>query len=199
MTGFWELILAALIALVGGATATEEADRTDLVALVGDSITWEHSDILMQELNQCGSPPVMIDALPGRVTTTSDTLFGYIPSGVDAIREIEQTADPDTWIIELGVNDVNSGRVPTRAWAQFVIDSVFDLIDEDDTVYWVNTYTEVGRPADSALFNSVLEADDRIADVLDWASNASPYLYDGLHPTSEGARFMASMYCDILN
>lgn len=192
----FEWLLALILAIMAPVTSTEPAQRNNLVALVGDSVTNEHREVIKEELLLCGSPQFTIDAISGRVTVTSATAFGEIESGLEAISKIEENANPSTWIIELGVNDVNSGYVDSTESAQFVIDAVLKIVDKTDVVYWVNTYTEVGRPDGSAIFNQALAAEDRIT-VIDWASHASPYLYDGLHPTADGARFMASMYCDI--
>lgn len=188
----WEWLIAA--ALAAGVQAESPAARSELVALVGDSITFEHQDVIERAFLDCNAPRVVIDAQPGRVTTTSSTPLGEIESGLEAIEAIRSTSDPSTWLIELGVNDVNVGRVPDEAAARSVIDSVLDLVDEDDTVYWVDLYT-VGDRADRAeLFNRVLRSYDRI-DVLDWADKAPSLVYDGLHPTAEGAAVMAGEYC----
>lgn len=198
MIRFWESLLAVLMSLLGSASGAEPAQRESAVGLVGDSVTWEHLTAIEQELRSCGIPPVVVDAVPGRVTTTIETPFGPIPSGVEAVERIEQEVDPRTWIIEMGVNDVNAGRVTTEAGAMHVIDSVLRLLDPTDDVFWVDTYTEVGRPADSALFNDVLRADQRIT-VIGWAEHAAPFVYDGLHPTEDGARLMAELYCSALD
>lgn len=191
-----DVIIAMLLAM-SGASAEEPAQRSSIVAIVGDSITWEHQDHIHDELAACGLPPVVIDAKPGRITTTSETPFGYIQSGVEAIEDIEETIDPSTWIIELGTNDVNTGRTTTDFWAHNVVDQVLDILDSTDTIYWVNTYVEVGRPEDSARFNRVLETYDRIQ-VLDWAEHAHMFLYDGIHPNQAGATHMADIYCNNL-
>lgn len=191
-----EWLIALILAVCSAAQADAPAQRESLVGLVGDSITAENQDAIAQELQRCGAPPVVIDAEPGRITLTSDTPFGIIPSGVSAVAAMEAEVDPDTWVIELGVNDVNVDAVNSVADATAVIDAVLAEVEPDDRVIWVDTYT-VHQPADSALFNSVVRSDPRI-EWINWADNAEPYLYDGLHPTEAGARWMAQQYCDAL-
>ncbi len=168
------------------------------VALVGDSITFEHGEVYAAALAACGAPDAVIDARSGRMITTTDgNPFGPIPSGLAAIEMIERTVDPGVWLIELGVNDVNLG-VFDEGGMQCTIKRVLELLDPDDVVFWVGTWTVGPRAHLAAEFTTSLETHDRIT-VLDWPAVAEELVYDGLHPTSEGARQLAAMYCDCLS
>lgn len=173
-------------------TTTTEPAKPERVALVGDSITWEHQTLIENELATCGAPQVTIDALPGRMATTSSTPIGSIPSGFDAIEKLESRLDPTSWIIELGINDVNAGAAVDEAEIVALIDGVLERVAGDD-VTWVAPWTAGQNGPVAAQFTDILTRYD--IDVIDWPQVAETLVYDGLHPTEAGAIWLGSEYC----
>ena len=184
-------MIAILIAMIAAIFGVAPAERQSLVMIVGDSITAQHTEQIQNEMQGC--KPTGIRAVSGRSMSVSTSPWGYIPSGYETINDIENTIDPSTWIIELGVNDVNGGHVKSLEDAHRIINQALSLIDETDTVYWLTTYSEFNETG-TALFNWALWTNKRIV-VLDWAPLAAGRTVDGLHPNTDAVSDLAKLYC----
>lgn len=170
---------------------------TATVGWVGDSITWAEQDAIVTELHACGYDDVHVDARPGRALTSTDTVFGYIPSGLDAIAQLEDTVDPDVWIIEQGLNDIHMGLVVDEDDMRAAIESVRAIIDRTDKLIWITTYSEQAEYVERhELFGEVLDAE--VVAVADWAAIAPGKTYDGIHVDSDGAATMARLACEAI-
>lgn len=171
---------------------------TPTVAWIGDSISWSEQPTIETGMAECGYD-VHLDTLPGRTLTSSDTVFGRIPSGLDAIAQLEATVDPDVWVIEQGLNDIHMGFLHDEAGMRDAVDAVRAIIDNDDEIVWVTTYS--GQEAYTAhhdLFNEVLRSEVAVAD---WAAVAASTNLDdaGIHPDADGMATMVSLVCGALD
>lgn len=131
-----------------------------------------------------------------RIPLDADTQAPY--SGIAALHEIRASnADPATWVVELGTNDVTAvGNDATALRA--LIETMLDAIGPGHRIIWVNIHNGT-QPAASATFNQVLAevASERTDLVIaDWAAIATTpgyLLSDGIHLTTAGQAAFASL------
>jgi hypothetical protein len=169
------------------------------VALVGDSLSAQAIVQEVTELKAAGWGPVVVNALSGRrVPTDSDQPPS---SGIAAVDEVRAAgADPHTWIVELGTNDV--ARVREDAVAlRLLVDAMLAKIGPGHRVVWVNVHNGTNLWA-SATFNGVLTqvaSERRDFFVVDWAANAGTDGYlipDQVHLTPIGTQAFAALIAD---
>jgi hypothetical protein len=178
-------------------TTTVEPRDYGAIALVGDSLSVQASLDEQARLLQAGWTPITHNAQFGRrVPWDAKTRAPF--SGIAAANEVRADAgDPETWIVELGTNDVaetqdDAGSIRT------LIDAMLAVIGPGHRIVWVNVHNGF-EPAASATFNRVL---DQIAAqrtdlvVADWASQATQpgyLLSDHIHLTNTGQAAFATV------
>jgi len=175
---------------IGATTATTVAPvpdpRPQTAVLVGDSLTVQAQADIEAALGPLGISIVGFDAAEGR--RVNHRANGQT-SGVDAVVELADTAEPDLWIVALGTNDVPGIEV---AGFRSDVDELLAAIPTDVPVIWVDNW--VGRRIDDAKrANTVLReaADDRDGmTVVDWfqfGDDPGMIRSDGVHLTDAGA------------
>jgi hypothetical protein len=178
-------------------TTVPAVGALDAVAVVGDSLSVQSTKDQRSALEQAGWQSIVIDAESlRRIPKDSTTQPPY--SGIAAVRDIRaHGADPHTWIVELGTNDI--GHTGTNSLSIIkVINTMLDEIGPGHHIVWINIY-QGQQPERTATWNQVLAevAAGRTDIVLgDWAAVAktSGYLVeDHVHLTAKGAKAFADM------
>ncbi len=179
------------------ATTLPAVGELGAVAVVGDSLSVQSTKDQRSALQQAGWQSIVIDAESlRRIPKDSTTQPPY--SGVAAVRDIRaHRADPHTWIVELGTNDI--GHTGTNSLSIIkVINTMLDEIGPGHHIVWINIY-QGQQPERTATWNQVLQevAAGRADLVLgDWAAVAktSGYLVeDHVHLTAKGAKAFADI------
>jgi hypothetical protein len=179
------------------ATTVPAVGELDALAVVGDSLSVQSTNDQRSALQQAGWQSIVIDAESlRRIPKDSTTQPPY--SGVAAVRDIRaHGADPHTWIVELGTNDI--GHTGTNSLSIIkVINTMLDEIGPGHRIVWINIY-QGQQPERTATWNQVLEevVAGRGDLVLgDWAAVAktSGYLVeDHVHLTAKGAKAFADI------
>jgi len=170
------------------------------VALIGDSLSAQSNLNEQAQLRIAGWGPIAHNAWFGRrVPSDPMTLAPF--SGIAAVHEVRaQTPDPETWIIELGTNDISLTHDDAAAMRS-VINDMLATIGPGHRIVWVNIHNGFDL-ASSATFNQVLseiaaERSDLV--VADWASRAPQIGYltsDHIHLTTDGQAAFAKVIAD---
>ena len=172
------------------------------MAMVGDSITVMSTPVLQQELPSTGLDVRAIDAQVGRRITMGTR--GVLHPGVDVVRFIASTEDPDLWVIALGANDV--GKYDRDGYDE-IIREMLRAIPFGKPLVWVNVWHRE-ELEHCELFNAVL--DNRVTRrerslIVDWFSHGEDdgvITDDGVHPSDQGmqvfARLVANGVSDLL-
>jgi hypothetical protein len=172
------------------------------MAMVGDSITVMSTPALQLELPSTGLDVRAIDAQIGRRIAVGER--GIIHPGVDVVRFIGTTEDPDLWVIALGANDI--GKYDRDGYDE-IIREMLRAIPFGKPLVWVNAYHE-DEMEHCELFNAVLDNRIRRRErslLVDWFSHGDDdgvVTSDGVHPTEQGievfARITANGVTDLL-
>jgi hypothetical protein len=187
------------------ATVVREQSTTTLatrgaIALVGDSLSVQARLQQQATLLATGwSPAILNGAIGRRIPLDASTQPPL--SGVAAVGEVRaRGADPHTWIVELGTNDVVVTGNDPRAMRSLV-GEMLDAIGGGHRVVWVTVYNGNDLAA-SARFNAVLEqvAGARSDLMLaNWAAVAATPGYltdDDVHLTAAGQAAFARVISD---
>jgi hypothetical protein len=178
-------------------TTLPPVGELNAVAVVGDSLSVQSTKDQQSALKLAGWQSIVIDAESlRRIPKDSTTQPPY--SGVAAVRDIRaHGADPHTWIVELGTNDI--GHTGTNSLSIIKdINTMLDEIGPGHRIVWINIY-QGQQPERTATWNQVLgEVVAGRADLVlgDWAAVAktSGYLVeDHVHLTAKGAKAFADI------
>jgi len=161
--------------------------------LVGDSITDMNRAVIAPVLDACGADVHLHSLSARRIEQSYEWNGGWVNSGLDEIDRILEVADPTTWIVELGSNDLQDIHSPDDAHR--LICAVLDRIGDDD-VLWTTTLWPFHGSA-MEIFNAALR-DTPDIELVDWHAVGGDHLADPVHPTDEGARILAGLYCEAL-
>lgn len=161
---------------------------------MGDSITDMNRAVIEPVLAGCGADVHLHSLSARRIEVGYEWNGGWVNSGLDEIDRIREVADPTTWIIELGSNDLQDITTPDDAHR--LIQAVLDRTDDHDRVLWTTVLWPYWSSA-TDIFNAALVATPGI-ELVEWHTVGGDHLADPVHPTDEGARILASMYCDAL-
>src|SRR6056297_2237773 len=161
--------------------------------LVGDSITDMNRAVIAPVLDACGADVHLHSLSARRIEQSYEWNGGWVNSGLDEIDRILEVADPTTWIVELGSNDLQDIHSPDDAHR--LIRAVLDRIGDDD-VLWTTTLWPFHGSA-MEIFNAALR-DTPDIELVDWHAVGGDHLADPVHPTDEGARILAGLYCEAL-
>ncbi|MDQ1519008.1 MAG: hypothetical protein QOI55_81 [Actinomycetota bacterium] len=179
------------------AAARAIAPHYGAVALIGDSLSLQSNLEEQAQLRIAGWGPITHNAWFGR-RTPSDPMTLAPLSGIAAVQEVRaQTPDPETWIIELGTNDISVTHDNAPAMRS-VIDAMLATIGPGHRIVWVNIHNGFDLRS-SATFNRVLDevaAERNDLVVADWASQAPHVGYlvaDHIHLTAEGQAAFAKV------
>jgi hypothetical protein len=191
------LAISTITAPPSTTSTTVDPRHFGAVALIGDSLSVQSYLDEEARLQQAGWSPITHNAQFGRrVPWDAKTRAPF--SGIAAANEVRADhGDPETWIVELGTNDVaethnDPGSIRT------VIEAMLAVIGPGHRIVWVNVHNGF-EPAASATFNRVL---DEIATqrpdlvVADWASQATQpgyLLSDHIHLTPTGQAAFATV------
>ena len=167
------------------------------IALVGDSILGMSSEQSLKALRDAGWGFITLNAKASR-TIPVDSVHSPELSGILAIRHIRATgADPVTWVVELGTNDIGNTGNDGTAMSK-LIDKMLGEIGPGHRILWMNV-RQGNELAASATFDAAL---DMIAStrtdltVGDWASIAATPGYlnsDHVHPSPVGQQAYADL------
>jgi lysophospholipase L1-like esterase len=167
------------------------------IGLIGDSLSLQSTSDEQNDLRIDHWAPITLNAWLGRrIPSDATTQPPY--SGLAALQQIRtSTADPPTWVVELGTNDV--AAVGNNATAiRMQIEAMLGAIGPGHRIVWVNIHRG-DQLAASATFNRVLaeiasERTDLV--VANWAAIATTpgyLLSDGIHLTTAGQTAFASL------
>lgn len=194
-------LIALLVALCSAAIANAPAERlTTSVAVIGDSITELQAGTVASTLSECGLN-AQIYAQGGRRVLVEQTGFQgeRIASAEEVIALLRFAGyDPDVWIIEVGTNEMWTPLSPDQADARIAV--IEDLLDGERTI-WTDVNIGGGL-ADlyplsferTGVWNAAL--DRAGVEQVSWSSVGTSALYDGVHATEDGAKRLASLWCD---
>jgi lysophospholipase L1-like esterase len=166
------------------------------IALVGDSLSAQATVQEIARLKAAGWGPIVVNALSGRRVPPDSPLPPS--SGISAVKTVRGAGNyPDTWIVELGTNDVS--KIGNDAPAmRSVIKLMLAEIGPGHRIIWINVHNGLDLVS-SATFNRVLAqvAAQRTDMVIgDWASTATRGEYlvpDGTHLTVAGIEAFAEL------
>lgn len=145
------------------------------VVVVGDSIAAIAADRLDVELRLADYVPA-INASGGR----------NIGNGIEAVLGYTyQTTSHRCWVIALGTNDVGM----STNW-QATMKDLLSRLPAGDQLWWMR----VAVPGGDTINDAVPEP---IVTLIDWQPTAGE-LYDGVHPTDDGAARWALTVLDAL-
>lgn len=186
---------------LGGSTTTvpassaEDVPSARVVYLVGDSVTAMHGGTIVSGLDDCGWVVRLHSLSSRRIDLGYVWHDRWVSSGVDEITRILVSGDPDTWLFQLGSNDLQDLRSVEQAHG--LIDAALGRIDPDDRVLWT---TVLWRGYDDAadLFNQALRETPGI-ELVDWDTVGRDLLADAVHPTHLGAVLLTDLYCEALS
>lgn len=192
--------MAAVVGIVASASACSLFDRRPRVAFIGDSITFQTTEMI--EGSAIGEQwRVDVEATPGI------TIGGQL--GV--AREVAQ--DPP-WqvIVNLGTNDVVLSGAPTQESVQ-ALTEMLDLLSDVPCVHVTTIHEDlpVDQHADAkakaAALNDEIRrvAAERGVDVIEWdetvvehSDDPEPVLADQVHPTPHGMELLTQVYFQAL-
>ena len=167
------------------------------IALVGDSILGMASEQSLPALRVAGWGFITLNAKASR-TIPVDSARSPELSGIAAVRHIRATgADPVTWVIELGTNDIGNTGNDGTAMSK-LIDKMLAEIGPGHRIMWM-TVRQGNNLLSSATFNAALAliAETRSDLVIgDWAAVAATPGYlkdDHIHPTAAGQQAYADL------
>jgi len=156
------------------------------VCVIGDSLTFERIDDLMDALTAAGFGPVRVDARPGRRCVRDVPMAR---SGVRAVTRARQAMDPATrWLVALGQNDADD-TAPGAGHA--LVAGVLDAIGPA-AVVWLDVVTVPPAASPAAFGAAIVEACGARAGVrvARWSAVAAGrtawFAADGIHHTPEG-------------
>ena len=152
-------------------------------------------EIIAPVFDDCGAEVRLHSLSARRIEQGYEWNGRWVNSGLDEIDQILAATDPATWIIELGSNDLQDLR--TEEEAHRLIRTVLDRIGDHDRVLWTTVLWPHYSTA-TEIFNAALRITPGI-ELVDWYAVGGNHLVDPVHPTDEGARLLASMYCDALH
>jgi hypothetical protein len=163
-------------------------------ALIGDSITALHSDLLAQQFSAAGVASPVVSAWVGSMTDRRVTgPHSYVPSGIDGVASVRRAGEPLWWVIELGNNDSMDLQQchcadPVRE-AGTRIDRLRAALGADARVIWVTVHDDV-YPGGASAFDAALAARASPTFVLvDWrglGATHPEWFIDGRHPGTPG-------------
>lgn len=167
----------------------------EVVHVVGDSVTAVHGSTIVSGLAECGWDARLHSTSSRRIDLAYEWHEQWVSSGIDEVERILASADPDTWILELGSNDLQ--EITSTDQAAALIDEVLARIDPGDRVLWITVlWPEYDTAAD--MFNDALR-DRADIELVEWDLAGRDHLADAVHPTSEGAALLAQLCCDALS
>ena len=175
----------------GGTPSTTIAPTGSSVHLVGNSITAMHGGTIVSGLTRCGWDVELHSMSARRVELAYEWHDRWVTSGIGEIESILTTNDPDTWIIELGSNDLQDLRVAEDA--RRLIDAALDRIGPEDRVLWTTVLWR-GHDEAALMFNDALRSTPGL-ETVGWDEIGRDHLADSVHPTSHGASLLAELYC----
>jgi hypothetical protein len=143
-------------------------------------------------MSECNAR-VNIHSQAARRMTVRDTFEGVpVISGIDEIRRIRTTSDPQQWIIELGTNDAL--WITSYAQAESMVRRVLAELGDVEEITWVAVHL-VGWEEGSNWVNSAVEAEG--ITLVSWVE---PHLLkDTAHPTTQGVDRLTEVLCDHLS
>lgn len=171
----------------------------DVVLHLGDSNTVGMKDDLKSAYEDAGFEAV-IDATGGR--SMHETMGGN-PNAIDGAKDLRDSHDEACWVVAMGVNDAANIVVGSSMDAQERIESMMDVIGDEDRVLWPSVAVGEGAPQyytpeGAESFNEALrDAEDEFDNltVIDWEPE-SDWFSDGVHYTSKGYSELISTIVD---
>ncbi len=172
------------------------AVRPETVVVVGDSLALSAEEDIRGVLRATSMDVVEFDAAENRRTNKS---LDDLTSGVEAVTNMQDSIDPDLWVIALGTNDVGGQESPDRFRAD--VDELLALIPTGVPVIWVDVWIK-SRVEGSIEANDVLReaaAARPGMSVINWFQYGDdPGLIndDGVHLSNDGQTKFATVIGD---
>lgn len=189
----------AAIAIVAAPTPSHAADSS--VVVIGDSISALNATTITRSLDRCGHATA-VEAQAGRMVTRHGVLGTTDVFSAEAVLTslIARGVDADVWMVEVGTNELWGDRLHYST-ANERIGIILDLLD-GERVVWTNTNIDPTHDGyrNSIIWNAALRRAERagLIELVDWDDVDSGVLYDGVHPTPDGAATLAGLWCDHL-